>query len=346
MARKNVLSVQLDRQPDPPAPAANTFRARSHPLLGSDVLKEGSRHRPVGAVAQVLSEASEKASKFDALQQKLTEGFAVVELEPDDVEASFMSDRMRSSSADLAEFTEQIKAQGQLVPALVRPHPNDPSKYQLAFGHRRWKAAAALGRKLRAVVRDLSDEQLVVAQGQENSARIDLTFVERARFAARLSNQFGRSVAIASLGIEKTNLSKILQAIENVSEELIDRLGPVPSAGLRSWAHLSELLDPTKFSGSLNEMLSSPEFDGANSDERFRLLVAELERRKSSPKPEAQVFDITGPGGARVGKISVNERRVSVVVDRQKEPEFAEFVRVRLTTLREEFEKARAGAGS
>ena len=32
----------------------------------------------------------------------------------------------------------------------------------------------------------LTDEQLVVAQGQENSARTDLSFIEKALFAARL----------------------------------------------------------------------------------------------------------------------------------------------------------------
>jgi len=39
------------------------------------------------------------------------------------------------------------------------------------------------------VVRSLTDEQLVIAQGQENSGRTDLTFIERARFAARLEDR-------------------------------------------------------------------------------------------------------------------------------------------------------------
>ena len=41
----------------------------------------------------------------------------------------------------------------------------------MAFGHRRLKAVVALGRKVRAVVRAMSDVELVIAQGIENSQR-------------------------------------------------------------------------------------------------------------------------------------------------------------------------------
>ena len=49
--------------------------------------------------------------------------------------------------------------------------------YQVAYGHRRVRATAILGIKVRAIVRDLTDAELVIAQGQENNARQDLSFI-------------------------------------------------------------------------------------------------------------------------------------------------------------------------
>ncbi|MFC7555837.1 ParB/RepB/Spo0J family partition protein [Pseudoroseomonas wenyumeiae] len=60
----------------------------------------------------------------------------------------------------------------------MRPHPTEPGRFQVAFGHRRLRAARDLAKPVRAVVRPLSDRELVLAQGQENSARANLSFIE------------------------------------------------------------------------------------------------------------------------------------------------------------------------
>ena len=51
-----------------------------------------------------------------------------------------------------------------------------------AFGRRGY-----LSRKVRAVVKEMKDREHVIAQGQENSARANLSFIEKALFAARIS---------------------------------------------------------------------------------------------------------------------------------------------------------------
>ncbi|MGO8658348.1 ParB/RepB/Spo0J family partition protein, partial [Rhizobium ruizarguesonis] len=82
---------------------------------------------------------------------------------------------------------------------LVRPHPETKGRYQVAYGHRRLAAAREIGIRVRAVVRDLTDGQLVVSQGQENSARTNLSYIERALFASRLEERsFGRDVIMAA----------------------------------------------------------------------------------------------------------------------------------------------------
>uniref|UniRef100_UPI001D0E2864 ParB/RepB/Spo0J family partition protein n=1 Tax=Klebsiella pneumoniae TaxID=573 RepID=UPI001D0E2864 len=75
------------------------------------------------------------------------------------------------------------------MPILVRPHPTIDGRYQVAYGHRRLVAVRQLGFKVKAVIRELSDDQLVVSQGQENNARTNLSYIERALFASRLEDR-------------------------------------------------------------------------------------------------------------------------------------------------------------
>lgn len=176
---------------DPPAtetepPLAETREAtpqRARPLLGLErTIKQSS---PLGAISQSLGGISEKVKRAEEIEQKLIEGQVIVDLEPALIDNSFVPDRMEAPEEQNAAFRDLIRQHGQNVPILVRPKPGATERYEVAFGHRRLKAARELGIKVRAVVRPLTDEQLVIAQGQENSGRTDLTFIERARFAAR-----------------------------------------------------------------------------------------------------------------------------------------------------------------
>jgi ParB family chromosome partitioning protein len=83
-----------------------------------------------------------------------------------------------------------IAVMGQTSPVLVRPHLETPGRYQVAFGHRRLRAVAELRRPVCCIVEPLTDRDrdLVIAQGQENSARPNLSFIERGRFAQALKS--------------------------------------------------------------------------------------------------------------------------------------------------------------
>src|SRR5262249_44007557 len=78
---------------------------------------------------------------------------AITELDPALIEASPISDRLSISSQDHADLADSIREHGQQVPILVRPHPEKPGRYQIAYGRRRLRAIAELSRKVRAVVK-------------------------------------------------------------------------------------------------------------------------------------------------------------------------------------------------
>ena len=130
------------------------------------------------------------------------------------------------------------------MPILIRPHPQAKDRYQVAYGHRRLRAVADLGRKVRAVVRPMTDSELVIAQGVENSARKDLSYIEKAVFAMRLEDRgFERPVIMDALSTDKGELSKLISVARGVPEDLVRTIGPAPKAGRRRWLAMAELLE-------------------------------------------------------------------------------------------------------
>ena len=97
-----------------------------------------------------------------------------------------LSIRRRSPTVSLMTMTtiqslkKLISDEGQKIPIQVRKHPSAPGRYQIVYGHRRWRACRDLGIKIKAISLELSDSELVVAQGIENAARQELSW-DRAR---------------------------------------------------------------------------------------------------------------------------------------------------------------------
>jgi ParB/RepB/Spo0J family partition protein len=60
----------------------------------------------------------------------------------------------------IRKLAEDIEAEGQLKPIMVRPHPSQPDKYQIIDGENRIRALQKLGKTLvRAEVHTLSDDE-------------------------------------------------------------------------------------------------------------------------------------------------------------------------------------------
>ena len=80
---------------------------------------------------------------------------------------------------ELDRLMESIEKSGVLVPVLVRP--NAYGNYEMISGHRRMAACKALGiKELPAVVRDLSDEEAVIAMVDANLQRDHILPSEKA----------------------------------------------------------------------------------------------------------------------------------------------------------------------
>ncbi|WP_296712845.1 plasmid partitioning protein RepB [Rhodoblastus sp.] len=318
---------------DAASDAHRPTRLRSRPILGSPELLSDPATTPVGAIGQSLGEFNEKAKRAEEIERKLTAGQVIVELDPTLIDPSFIADRMPSSAEGLADLTEAIREHGQFNPILVRPHPEKVGRYQVAFGHRRLRAVTSLGRQIKSVVRDLTDEQLVIAQGQENHERKDLSYIEKARFAHRLEQRFSRATIMAALSIYKSDLSNMLSVVSKIPEDIVDAIGPAPGTGRRSWIELADYLSNGKTALAVRKAASDPSLATLTSDERFKRVLASTKER---PIP-AQSENWRANNGEPLGTVVQNAKRVSITIDRQKAPEFADFVLNRLRDLYLEF---------
>lgn len=106
----------------------------------------------------------------------------IQEIDPALIEHGGPADRMDElDPVAEAALIDSIAKTGQTTPVLLRPDPETPGKFRIIYGRRRVRAIRALGMKVKAIIRDdLSEADAVVIQGQENSVRKDLSFLERA----------------------------------------------------------------------------------------------------------------------------------------------------------------------
>ncbi|WP_026191671.1 plasmid partitioning protein RepB [Methylosinus sp. LW4] len=338
MARKIIFDAPLEETKPPESLARATAPHPARPLLGLDrPIKQSSA---LGAISQSLGDISERVKRAEQIEQKLVAGQTVVEIDPDLIDASFVPDRMDATPEQDAAFREMIREHGQNVPILVRP--KTPERFEVAFGHRRLRAARELGIKVRAVVRDLTDEQLVIAQGQENSVRTDLTFIERARFAARLEDRkFSREIIMASLNVDKAALSRLIAIATRVPGALIDAIGPAPGFGRVRWQELTELLDVDDNRARARAIIAEPSFGDLDTDKRFQTLYDRLRVREARLRPETW----NAEDGTRVARIMRSGKKLTLTFDDRVVPQFGDFVAERLQLLYEEY-KANGDRGS
>lgn len=80
---------------------------------------------------------------------------------------------------ELFQMSESIKDKGVIVPALVRP--KEDGRYEMISGHRRKRASELAGlEKIPCIVRELSDDEAIIAMVDSNMQREEILPSERA----------------------------------------------------------------------------------------------------------------------------------------------------------------------
>jgi ParB family transcriptional regulator, chromosome partitioning protein len=315
--RKNLLTSVTS----PETPAAEVS-------VRSDYARRGASR----SMMMSIDEMAENAKKVIA-------GETIVSLDPDLVDPSFVRDRVDEEEADFAVFRQGISERGQLQPILVRPHPDRPGRFMIVFGHRRVRAARELGLPVRAVVKEIEVINHIIAQGQENSRRADLTFIERSLLARKLMEMSQSKDTIkAALTIDDTTLSRMLSVVETIPLALIEAIGSARGVGRDRWEALKKIVAHPRKAELVLQAASSEEFRRLEAAARFDFVLARAGKalRKTS-KPVSASAPISDEKGIAIAELRASKHAVQLKLYKPAGVEFGRFLEQRLPALFDEF---------
>jgi ParB family chromosome partitioning protein len=277
-----------------------------------------------GASKSFLNSLNEITARAD----RLMEGEPIVELDPDSVDPSFIKDRLEENEQDFNEILEAIRARGQDSPILVRPHPASSERYMVVFGHRRLKVAKLLGRKVRAVIKEMKDREHVVAQGQENSARANLSFIEKALYAselAKLRYDDDNAIVMTALALDRSTLSKML-AVAGLPEKVLRAIGPAKGIGRDRWYELKLLLERPSHYDAAIAVIEGEGFAELPTEERFAAVERRLKTKQSRSRSEPDRQSWAPHDGAVAAEMLAEGRKFTLAI-KAKGPDAKAFGR-------------------
>lgn len=317
MKRRDVVKALLTPEPAPAEDAEPATRVASG---------------AVRAMGLEMGRLADGARAAEALRQRIETGTTIVGLPADLVDPSFVADRLaRGADPDFRRLVESIRESGQQVPILVRPHPDVEGRYQIAYGHRRRDAAAELGVPVRAIVRPLTDTELVIAQGKENGERRDLSFIERALFAAELQRRgFDRPTLHGALGVHKAEMTRLLAVAAAIPEAIARGIGPAPKAGRVRWLELARDLARPGMAQSVTTLLAQPSLRALPSDRRFAAVIDTVRADTAVAEAAETLIDARG---IVVGRIERGAGSVRITLDERAAPGLAALLMKDLPSL-------------
>jgi len=330
-ALENDQAAEPQPQPAAPAPAP--------PLSGGNRVGAGV----VGAAHRAIDDIRTERDRLKALVE--AGGGAVRDLDPALIDPSPYPDRLPDDdAAGFEAFKRSIEVDGQKVPVQIRKHPSSAGRYQIVYGHRRWLAAKQLGRPLRIIEVEISDLDLVVAQGIENASRQDLTWIERALFASRMDDAGIKPRDIyAALAIEDAELARMRSVYRAIPSDIVEAIGRAPKIGRPRWLDLARTISAE--AGALNTVRETlaERTAGETSNQRFQRALAAV---KPAGDSRAEPTTISDASGTRLGACLVSAKEVRISAEGPLGIDFLKFIAAELPALAERFVRKREGEKS
>jgi len=239
-------------------------------------------------------------------------------LDPDDIVPNALQPRTNFDPEDLAELVHSVREFGVLQPIVVRPHPDQPGKYELVMGERRLRATKAAGLDvIPAVVKDTADEAMLRDALLENLHRSQLNPLEEASAYQQLLADFGitQEELASRIGRSRPQISNTLRLLK-LPEPVQLRV----AAGVLSAGHARAILstgDPESMQRLADKIVNE------ELSVRAAEAIASEEPKPSRPKPAAgkrQDFldDLATRLGDRLNtrvKIALGARKGQISID-------------------------------
>ncbi len=261
-----------------------------------------------------------KDKKSDQTQElKPIEGGYLEYLNPSDIVPNAHQPRTIFDEEELQELSASIKEVGVLQPIVVRKikdaSQDDLQKahYELIMGERRWRATQLAGlKKIPAIVRTTSDENMLRDALLENLHRVALNPLEEAAAYAQMIDDFGLTQIQLSKSVSKSrpqiaNTLRLLNLPASVQKHI--------ASGVLSAGHARALL-----------ALASPEEMEALAK---RIIAEGLSVRSTEEIVSIKVDN--GDNSSKRNRVKRNNKWASSLVRKQLEERFATKVAIKGT---------------
>ena len=271
--------IRLSASPPDGSPLA----AKRKPALGRGLgalLGETRREEPLASTAAGEGGAAIAAGGLALL--------SVADIEPHPAQP-----RRHFDEAALEELAASIAQRGVIQPVIVRPLRE--GRYQLVAGERRWRAAQrAQLHEIPALIRHLSEREVMALALIENLQREDLNPIEEARAYQRLADDEGLTQAEIARMVDKSrshvaNLQRLLALPHTVMVLVED--------GRLSMGHARALIGAE----SAHEIAETAVTKGLSVREVERLVrqsrSGRVARRARSPREDRENADIAAVQG-------------------------------------------------
>lgn len=330
-------------EPAKEAPVAEARPAVAQPKVTTPPAGAPQPRVGAGVIGAAQRSIEELRIERDRLKAQLEAGSAGhVELDPALIDPSPYPDRLPEDDdeSSFAAFRSSFETEGQKIPIQVRPHPEARGRYQVVYGHRRLRAARELGVRVKAVVTELSDRDLVVSQGIENAARQDLTWIERALFASRMDEAGVKPRDIyAALSIDDAELARMRGVYRTIPRSVIEAIGRAPKVGRPRWGEFARLFAThADAEERVLKTLSADRISKLASDDRFRHALSALQSPAAAAR--AEPVPVLSSSGKPLGTLKLTDKEFRLTLSGPRGEAFAAFLAAELPDLVERFEKA------
>lgn len=324
MSRK----ISFEIPSDPPAVAPTAAPAKAPALSGM-----------AGSLQKAAADTQANRRRLEEVETALADARAmgVVELAPDLIDQSEFSDRFSHDDPELAGLTASLAQFGQRVPILVTAKPD--GRYQIVYGRRRLEAMRQLGRPVQALIRHLDPVEALRAQGQENTYRRDLSWIEKAVFALTLAQHGKDSDFIRStLNVDISGLSRMDTVTRSLRQwtgtdaalrSFLMKIGPAPTIGRDRWYSIAQLLDKVTFPAGNPEVIAGAIHAAAHtsSDDRFLLFQRLIEQAMPKVTKRLSAGPVTvALSGKHHATVKAGAAGVAITIPSKGDPALTEWI--------------------
>lgn len=197
---------------------------------GSDHLNPRRKHGLGRGLGALLGRSPSQDEDESEEQADPASDDGIHEVSIDEIEPNPHQPRTRFEPASLVELATSIREHGVIQPVIVAERPDQPQRFWLIAGERRWRAARQAGLSVvPAVVREASSQQLLELALVENLQRDDLSPLEEAAAFTTLIDQFSLTQAQVAYRVGKSrsavaNAVRLLGLPVEVKAALNDRM--------------------------------------------------------------------------------------------------------------------------